>query len=88
MYSDNAEAQVDIAKVEDFIRQKLALAFPMFEVETLVDFDMDEDGDFTGFFTVKPNLFYQFVIQKSDKNPMIQRYLQAPDKEGNVEEPS
>ena len=71
----NIDVQSAIAKVEKYCLDKLKLAFPMIEVETLFNIDQDDDGDLTGLIAEKSGIVYQFVIEKDDPNPLIQRVV-------------
>jgi hypothetical protein len=71
----NIDVQAAIAKVEKYCLDKLKLAFPMIEIETLFNLDQDEDGDIIGLIAEKSGIVYQFVIIKNDPNPLLQRVI-------------
>jgi hypothetical protein len=80
-YDSNLDVQADVEKTQRYIADKLLLAFPSLGVETIVDFDADENGDLTGAFIAKENILYQFVIPAATGNPMIQRFAGVEQKE-------
>ncbi len=47
----------------------------MLNVHSLFDLDQDEDGDLIGLIAEKSGLVYQFVITKSNPNPLLQRVV-------------
>lgn len=71
----NIDVQAAIAKVEKYCLDSLKLHFPMIEIESLFNLDQDEDGDLTGLISEKSGIVYQFVIEKSNPNPLLQRVI-------------
>jgi hypothetical protein len=78
-FEDNIEVQAAIAKVEQYILDKIHLAFPMMTIQVIGDFDQDDDGDLIGFFVDKSDILYHFVIQKDNPNPLLQRVVGEED---------
>jgi hypothetical protein len=82
MLQTNFDVQTAIAKTEKYCLDQIKVSFPMINVHTLFDLDQDEDGDLIGLIAEKSGLVYQFVITKSDPNPLLQRVVKdAPDSE-------
>jgi hypothetical protein len=71
----NLDVQAAIAKAEKYCLDQIKASFPMIDVHTLFDLDQDEDGDLIGLIAEKSGLVYQFVITKSDPNPLLQRVV-------------
>lgn len=71
----NIDVQMAIAKVETYCLEKLKLAFPMIEIESLFNLDQDEDGDIVGLIAEKSGIVYQFVIMRNDPNPLLKRVV-------------
>jgi hypothetical protein len=80
MLQTNFDVQTAIAKSEQYCLDQLKASFPMIDVHTLFDLDQDEDGDLIGLIAEKSGVVYQFVITKSNPNPLLQRVVKdAPD---------
>lgn len=71
----NIDVQAAIAKVEKYCLDTLNIHFPMIEIEALFNVDQDNDGDLTGLIAEKSGIVYQFVIEKDDPNPLLQRVV-------------
>jgi hypothetical protein len=71
----NIDVQAAIAKTEKYCLDQIKVSFPMIDVHTLFDLEQDEDGDLIGLIAEKSGLVYQFVITKSDPNPLLQRVV-------------
>ena len=71
----NIDVQAAIAKVEKYCLDTLKIHFPMIEIEALFNVDQDNDGDLTGLIAEKSGIVYQFVIEKDDPNPLLQRVV-------------